>query len=237
VLIGSGNPEEGELRPQLLDRFGLSVEVRTPTDLPTRIEVVRPGGLDSVAARDLLVIGPLGRQTALNTLLRDGPVTLEGNRMQVALPDALEGFRNLFLGDEPRIQREQAQALLASPGEGLGMLLGFESPLRSGRSVVALTGTTPAGMDAMLASLRDPEQSPRVQGDLAIVTSGRVHAFTLGNRYTVGSLPPHVWPQFFLQTRPDLLLLLLAIACAIVAVPAYWALRRRAAMRLRTRTP
>jgi magnesium chelatase subunit I len=41
VLIGSGNPEEGELRPQLLDRFGLSVEVRTPEDLPTRIEVVR----------------------------------------------------------------------------------------------------------------------------------------------------------------------------------------------------
>lgn len=41
VLIGSGNPEEGELRPQLLDRFGLSVDVRTPTDLPTRIEVVR----------------------------------------------------------------------------------------------------------------------------------------------------------------------------------------------------
>jgi magnesium chelatase subunit I len=41
VLIGSGNPEEGELRPQLLDRFGLSVEVRTPTDLPTRIEVIR----------------------------------------------------------------------------------------------------------------------------------------------------------------------------------------------------
>lgn len=41
VLVGSGNPEEGELRPQLLDRFGLSVDVRTPTDLPMRIEVVR----------------------------------------------------------------------------------------------------------------------------------------------------------------------------------------------------
>jgi len=41
VLIGSGNPEEGELRPQLLDRFGLSVEVKTPTDLATRVEVVR----------------------------------------------------------------------------------------------------------------------------------------------------------------------------------------------------
>ena len=41
VLIGSGNPEEGELRPQLLDRFGLSLEVKTPSDIKTRIEVVR----------------------------------------------------------------------------------------------------------------------------------------------------------------------------------------------------
>lgn len=41
VLIGSGNPEEGELRPQLLDRFGLSVDVTTPKDVPTRVEVVR----------------------------------------------------------------------------------------------------------------------------------------------------------------------------------------------------
>jgi magnesium chelatase subunit I len=41
VLVGSGNPEEGELRPQLLDRFGLSVEVSTPKALAERIEVVR----------------------------------------------------------------------------------------------------------------------------------------------------------------------------------------------------
>lgn len=41
VLVGSGNPEEGELRPQLLDRFGLSVEVRTPDRLADRVEVVR----------------------------------------------------------------------------------------------------------------------------------------------------------------------------------------------------
>jgi magnesium chelatase subunit I len=41
VLVGSGNPEEGELRPQLLDRFGLSVDVTTPTDIKTRIDVVR----------------------------------------------------------------------------------------------------------------------------------------------------------------------------------------------------
>jgi magnesium chelatase subunit I len=41
VLVGSGNPEEGELRPQLLDRFGLSVDVKTPQNLNLRVQVVR----------------------------------------------------------------------------------------------------------------------------------------------------------------------------------------------------
>lgn len=41
VLVGSGNPEEGELRPQLLDRFGLSVEIGSPDNIPDRVEVIR----------------------------------------------------------------------------------------------------------------------------------------------------------------------------------------------------
>ena len=40
VLVGSGNPEEGELRPQLLDRFGLHVEIRTTTELDERLMIV-----------------------------------------------------------------------------------------------------------------------------------------------------------------------------------------------------
>ena len=40
VLVGSGNPEEGELRPQLLDRFGLHVEIRTSEDLEERLTIV-----------------------------------------------------------------------------------------------------------------------------------------------------------------------------------------------------
>jgi magnesium chelatase subunit D len=41
VLIGSMNPEEGELRPQLLDRFGLAVEVAASSDPELRAEAVR----------------------------------------------------------------------------------------------------------------------------------------------------------------------------------------------------
>ncbi len=41
VLIGTMNPEEGELRPQLLDRFGLTVEVASSRDAAERVEVVK----------------------------------------------------------------------------------------------------------------------------------------------------------------------------------------------------
>jgi magnesium chelatase subunit I len=40
VMVGSGNPEEGELRPQLLDRFGLHAEIKTITDVEQRVEIV-----------------------------------------------------------------------------------------------------------------------------------------------------------------------------------------------------
>lgn len=39
-LVGTMNPEEGDLRPQLLDRFGLSVTIKTPTDKKIRMEIV-----------------------------------------------------------------------------------------------------------------------------------------------------------------------------------------------------
>lgn len=53
LLVGTMNPEEGELRPQLLDRFGLTVEVAASRDTDQRVEVVhaaarvrrRPGRL------------------------------------------------------------------------------------------------------------------------------------------------------------------------------------------------
>jgi magnesium chelatase subunit I len=40
VLVGSGNPEEGELRPQLLDRFGMHVEIRTVKEPALRVQIV-----------------------------------------------------------------------------------------------------------------------------------------------------------------------------------------------------
>lgn len=82
VLVGSGNPEEGELRPQLLDRFGLSIDVKTPMDLETRLEVLK--------RRDAFDQDPVAfcahyesQQQALQALI----VKARASLASVALPD------------------------------------------------------------------------------------------------------------------------------------------------------
>jgi magnesium chelatase subunit I len=93
VLIGSGNPEEGELRPQLLDRFGLAVDVRTPADIETRIEVVR--------RRDAFERDPdafMRRWAPHEEALRERIVAARGRLRHVETPDdALESAARLCL--------------------------------------------------------------------------------------------------------------------------------------------
>jgi magnesium chelatase subunit I len=84
VLIGSGNPEEGELRPQLLDRFGLCVEVKTPTDLDQRIEVVRRRDAFEHDRR-----GFLARFAPAEDALRRQLITARKLLPQVAVPESI----------------------------------------------------------------------------------------------------------------------------------------------------
>ena len=86
VLIGSGNPEEGELRPQLLDRFGISVEVRTVRDPELRVQVVDqrtafdsdPDGFSDAAAtsQDALQERVVAAQQLLNQVQLDDDLRL-----------------------------------------------------------------------------------------------------------------------------------------------------------------
>jgi magnesium chelatase subunit I len=82
VLIGSGNPEEGELRPQLLDRFGLSVDVKTPEDIVSRVEVVK--------RRDAFEQDPVGFTASWkkeDERIRKQIAKGRGNLSKVAVPD------------------------------------------------------------------------------------------------------------------------------------------------------
>ncbi|WP_421988879.1 UDP-forming cellulose synthase catalytic subunit [Roseococcus sp.] len=204
----------------------------------TGLQVVTPGGLQSVAQRDLLVIGTLGRNPALTTLLRDTPVRIEGERLTLALPDAIQDVRAVFLDAPTSAERGRASAIVnESGGEGMAMLLGAESPLQAGRSVVALTGVTPVAIAGLVVALRDPVLAPRIQGDVALLSGGTMQSFSTQTPYRVGRLPWWMWPQVWLAEHPERVLLLLLGAAALIGVPFFWMLRRRSLSRLRARTP
>ena len=83
VLVGSGNPEEGELRPQLLDRFGLSVEVKSPTDIEERIEVIRRR-----AAFEADKSAFMGKWQQEDARIRDAILAARAHLPDVATPEA-----------------------------------------------------------------------------------------------------------------------------------------------------
>jgi len=94
VLVGSMNPEEGELRPQLLDRFGLSVEIKSPTDPLARAEVVRrrlthdAGGRVEGGEGDIVL-----RARLAASLPADLPDTVVEFACRLALSVGAEGLR------------------------------------------------------------------------------------------------------------------------------------------------
>jgi magnesium chelatase subunit D len=83
LLVGTMNPEEGELRPQLLDRFGLTVEVKASRDPGDRAEVVRRR-----LAYDADPEGFAARWTAEEAALADRIAEARARLAKVRLPDA-----------------------------------------------------------------------------------------------------------------------------------------------------
>ena len=81
VLVGTMNPEEGELRPQLLDRFGLVVDVRAPDDIDQRVAVVTRR-LDFDRDPDAFVAGYRDEQEELAAAIRAARERLDGVRLE-----------------------------------------------------------------------------------------------------------------------------------------------------------
>lgn len=210
---------------------GLSAMVGVPA---TGLAVVRPGQVQQMADRDLIVMGTLGRQPALPALLRQVPLTIdEAGRLAMDLPDRLEGFARLIWDGPPPEDRVRAAAVLNAPAERLGFLAGGQSPLLPGRSVVAIAAPTPAGVEAVAEALRDPARIPQFQGDLVLLTREGIQTFRTAPSYAVGSLPFWMWPSHYLGAQPWALLLMMLGASLLIGLPVRSYLRRRAVRRLR----
>ncbi len=217
-----------------LDEIGYLASI---VGLPaTGLAVLAPNALNTAASKDLLVFGSLSRQPALSTLLKQGAITVQGERLTADMPDRLQDLRALLAANQPdKAERDRVVLALNEAGEGMGAIIGVQSPLQAGRSVVAITGLTPQAMAEMAETLRDPDQSSKIQGDISLQTGGRISAFRAADAYEVGDLPLWLRAQLLFGGRPERTGLLLLMTSFLIGIPFFWILRRRAARRLRAR--
>lgn len=142
VLVGSGNPEEGDLRPQLLDRFGLSVQVTSPRDVQTRVEVMlRRDGYERDNAAFMAEYG------AQDALLRAAILTA-----RAALPK---------LKTPPAVLHDCAALCIALGSDGLR---GELTLLRAARAEAAFAGAATVTR-AHLKSVAEMALSHRLRRD------------------------------------------------------------------------
>jgi hypothetical protein len=127
-----------------------------------------------------------------------------------------------------------AQVLIQADGT-LGALLSFESPLRRGRTVVALVGSDAAAARSLVAALEDSARVSQIRGGLAVVRNDTVQSFAADEVYYVGSLTLWQWLWFHFAHHA-LLLIILALAAAVaVALLLYGGLQRLVSARLEGR--
>lgn len=196
---------------------------------------VAVGGASNVsrwADKDLLVIGSLQNQ----------PLFAQwAERMPLKRSERVQAFRLGTWVDETlkfvagTRQREDlpsgTQMTVASDGSD-ALLSGFESPLKPGRSVVAVVADAGA-QRALLNALMSPELLKGIQGSTSIVRNAQVYSMLGAETYYVGDLPPIAWLQWNLSRSPLLLAAMIAALAFVGAAAAYLSLHLRARRRLR----
>jgi cellulose synthase (UDP-forming) len=196
-----------------------------------RVTVVNAAAVGQVADKDLLVLGSASRQPLVARWGGNARLQAEGGRLRIASSSTLDRIYNT-LDPNAQQERERVDQLLAQQGDNLAALIGMESPLKSGRSVIMITGASPEKQLTVLNAFRNRDLNPLIQGDLMVAGTDHVASFRIGQEYTVGHLNPVTRIRWWFGNSPLLLILCTIVGVLVIALVAYAILSRIARRRL-----
>ncbi|MGT2453092.1 cellulose biosynthesis cyclic di-GMP-binding regulatory protein BcsB [Cupriavidus basilensis] len=199
----------------------------------TGVAVSVAAQVDKQSARDLLVIGTTQSQPLFTQWAERMPVSLGGNEKRFSLTDIVSTVAGWWNGADGTRNRPLEARMSISSASTDAALSAFESPLASGRSVVAVTSNAPQGLLAMTEVLLDPDQVANVQGSLALVRGKEIDSLAAQQNYYVGKLPPWTYVQWWLSQRPLAMVLMIGGSALLLAALLFLSLRARAARRKR----
>src|SRR5688572_12866724 len=183
--------------------LGLMGRMGESTGYPaTRVRVAGPKDEAELGGADLLLIGATPQQALLGKWADRLPFELSGQGRRVSQVS--------FEGTGP-----------------IASLLGFESPVDSGRSVVAMTAVAPDQMLRVLDALDNGDMRKAVRGSAAFVLPGKVESLAAGRTYSTGFLPPWTGAGHWLRAHPLVLVAIGVFALGLIGWIG-WRLKMRA---------
>jgi hypothetical protein len=214
--------------------LGLLGQIGRSTGYPAlRVKVGRAGDTATAqwADKDLLVIGNLQSQPLFTQWADKMPLKRNGTAPEMKLNSWIDTAIDFVIGARTREDLPGAMQIGVSGDGRDAVLAGFESPLRSGRSVVAAIATADS-KEALLNALMTPDLLKSVQGSMTIVRDTQVNSVLGGDTYYVGRLPPIAWVQWNLSRSPLVLAGLVLVLALLGAAVSYAGLQLRARRRL-----
>jgi hypothetical protein len=220
-------PAEVETALTVLGQFGAATGVAA-----TRLTLLDASHAQQAGDRDLLVIASGITSPLLESWKNTLPARIDaGQRATSVLGRLSDAGAEWFSGAVPHAVPRDGWTDIAARGP-LAAIMGFESPLQGGRSVVVLDATDAATLPRAGQALIDASRVREVRGDLALLRADAVQSYRVGDTYYVGHLSWWRWLWFQLHSHPLILVLLGLLLGVFLALVLFGAMRRMAARRL-----
>ena len=229
VMPDNANADDVGNALTLFGRMGAS------TGFPAlRGRVIQARQAGEFAGHDLLLLGSRRSQPLYAQWADQLPVGDAAGARRFRLSDWLYDRLPGFLSpDARRTDLPTTAEVAVKPEQGDVVLMGFQSPLQRGRSVVAILADDPAQVGRLFEAWMDPERLRDFQGSVVLLQKDKVLSLAGNQGYYVGHLPPLTAMRWFFGNSPVWLGVLVGALSLLLAVLARWLLRRRAAARLR----
>lgn len=227
-VVVSAKPDVAELS-QLMTLFALFGDrVGMPVYSTT---IKRVADLKERSNHDLLVFGRYDNLNLPTELLATAPADLKDGKIATRVGGGFLSIFDRWHTVETADKRERIELGLTGQRPN-AVMMGFESPWDSDRSVVLMTGTD-NGLKTMLKALADPKDIQSFKGGVVFVHADRIDAVSEERTYAVGRLPLLIRLQLLMSQSPWLALLGTLGFSVVMALALRLALKARAERRLK----
>ncbi len=146
------------------------------------------------------------------------------------LLDKLPGFLSFDAG---RTDLPTTAEVSVQPQADDVLIMGLQSPLSRGRSVVVLQADDPSNLARLFEAWADPVRLAKFQGSVVLLQQDKVTSLAGNQSYYIGHLPLPTWLRWYFSNHPVWLAIGVVVLCLLLALAARVLLRMHSAIRLR----